>query len=217
MDVNMTEQDQVELLKSWAKQYGKIAILTVLLAVGGNFGWNYYKSKQIHYSEHASILYEQMQLNMVEDNIPEFKARANYILENYKRTPYAGLANLALARQALKDKKLDEAKEKLQIVIDKDKDIALRQIARIRKARILLSQKSFDDALKILSKVDDEAYKTLIEEVRGDIYSTKGDTKSARNAYKLALDAAASQGAANRSILRMKYDQLAIDDSNALI
>lgn len=210
MDANMTEQDQIELLKRWAKDYGKLLVVGVLVFLGGNFGWNYYKSTKTDYAESASLLYEQMQKNLVEDNVSDFKVRANYILENYKKAPYAGLANLALARQAVDDKKGDEAKQKLQAVIDSDKDIALRQIARIRKARILLSEKQFDQALQVLSKVDDAAYTTLIEEVKGDVFVAKGDTKSARNAYKAAIDAAQDTGAGQRQMLQMKYEQLAL-------
>ena len=210
MDINMTERDQVELLKRWVQQYGKLIILTVLIVLAGNFGWGYYKSKKTNYSENASLLYEQMHMNLVEDNISEFKTRANYILENYKRSPYAGLANLALARQELEGKNFDGAKAKLQAVIDKDKDMAIRQIARIRKARIFLSQKQYDEALQILSTVDDKTYTTLIEEVKGDIFAAKGDTKNARNAYKVALDSAQISGIPDRQMLRMKYEELAI-------
>ena len=204
MDVHLTERDQVELLKSWWNQYGLIGILTIALGVGGNYAWTYYKSRQAEYAQNASIVYEQMKGNLAKNNITEFKTQATYILENYKKSPYATLTSFTLSNQALSEKNFDEAKNHLQFVIDNNKNANLRQIARIRKARILLSQKAYNEALSAIAKIDDKTFTPLIEEVRGDIYLSQGDSKKANLAYKSALD---SLSTGNNAILRMKYEE----------
>lgn len=204
MDVNLTERDQIELLKSWWNKYGLIGIITIALSIGGNYAWNYYQSSHAEYAQNASVIYEQMNANLAKNNMTEFKTQGTYIVEHYKKAPYATLASFALSTQAIKEGKFDEAKKYLQFVIDNNKDKSLREIARLRQARVLLSEKAYNEALTIISKVDDKTFIPLIEEVRGDIYSSQGDSKKAKVAYKTALDALST---GSNPILRMKYDQ----------
>ncbi len=204
MDVHLSERDQVELLKKWWNQYGLIGILTIALGVGGNYAWTYYKSRQSEYAQHASIIYEQMKSSLAKNNITEFKTQGTYLLENYKKAPYATLASFTLSSHALSDNKLDDAKNYLQFVIDNNKNANMRQIARLRIARIQLSQKAYKEALTVIAKVDDKTFIPLIEEVRGDIYLSEGDSKKANLAYKMAIEALST---GSNPILRMKYEE----------
>jgi len=49
----------------------------------------------------------------------------------------------------------------------------------------------------------------LIDEIRGDAYFAKNDKKAARQAYHQALKALPN-AEANRPLLQMKYDSLAV-------
>lgn len=204
MDVHLTEKDQVELLKKWWNQYGVVGILTIALGLGANYAWTYYKSQQAEYAQNASIVYEKMKNSLSKNNLTEYKTQANYILENYKKSPYAALASFSLTSEALKENKVDDAKYYLQFVINNHKKAHLRQIARIRMARILLSQKAYGDALSTLAKVDDKTFMPMIEEVRGDVYLAQGDNKKANLAYKSALETLST---GDYPVLRMKYEE----------
>ena len=63
---------------------------------------------------------------------------------------------------------------------------ALKQIARLRAARILLAMQKNQDALDLLATVDDPTYQPLIDEVKGDIYQAMGQTEQAKQAYESA-------------------------------
>lgn len=206
MDVHLNERDQVEQLKKWWNQYGLIGILTIVLGVGGNYAWTYYQSRQVEHAQNASIVYEQMKGSLAKNDINEFKTRANYILENYKKTPYAALASFTLSSEALKENKLEDAKYYLKFVLDNHNKTHLRQIARIRMARILLAQQAYNDALSTLAKVDDKTFMPMIEEVRGDVYLAQGDSKKANLAYKSALETLST---GDNPVLRMKYEESA--------
>lgn len=204
MDVHLSERDQVDLLKKWWNQYGLIGILTIALGVGGNYAWTYYKARQAEYAQNASIVYEQMKGSLAKNEMGEFRTRANYILENYKKAPYAALASFALSSEALKENKPEDAKYYLKFVVDNHKKAHLRQIARVRLARILLSQKAYKDALSALDKVEDKTFIPMIEEVRGDVYLAQGDSKKANLAYKSALETLST---GDNPVLRMKYEE----------
>ena len=60
MAYDLEEQEQLESLKAWWKQYGNAvtwALIVALLAFAGWSGWNYWQRKQ---AGDAAVLYEQV-------------------------------------------------------------------------------------------------------------------------------------------------------------
>ena len=96
----------------------------------------------------------------------------------------------------------------LGAVVANSKVPAFKQIAKIRIARLLVSQKSFDQALNELSVVDDNAYMTIVNELKGDIFVAKGEYQQAMNSYKMAIEEAKTHGIGNL-FLEMKTNELA--------
>lgn len=120
-----------------------------------------------------------------------------------------------LARSAVLKKNYPEALEHLNWVIKHSSEPAMRQIARIRSARILIMQKKPSEALALLKKSDDKSFIGLVDEVRGDAYFSMQDHSSARQAYQLAL-AEIPNVEITRPILQMKYDNLAIGNNTKI-
>ena len=56
----ITEEQQVEELKSWWKENGKVIIATFILVIGGVLGWRYWQSHQITSRMATSNQYEQV-------------------------------------------------------------------------------------------------------------------------------------------------------------
>lgn len=212
MDVNMSEQEQIDALKGWWKKYGNFTIFVVVFALLGNVGWNYYQKRRHMHSEYASKMYTTMLNSYVKNNTSEFKTKAKYLTKNFPDVPYSNFANFALAKEFVKQGKLDEALNKLNDVIEHGRTKRLVQIARIRKARVLLAQDKTADALAVLQDVDEKSFMPLINEVRGDIYVAKGDRTKARTEYQAALKAL-PMGEVNRSLLQMKFDQIAAPEN----
>ena len=65
-------------------------------------------------------------------------------------SPYADQADLALARAAVDSRDFDEAAKRLRAVVDGSRDAELRQVARMRLARVLIEQAKHDEALALL-------------------------------------------------------------------
>lgn len=207
MELLDNEQDQIRAIKDWWRDYGKFTVVVIVLSIAVSFGWQYLQGKKRQYSEYASMLFEQTQYHLAAEKYADFESQANYLATHYKRAPYASLAKLALATRKVKENKLDDAALILNEVVLHSNTPAIRQVARLRQARILLAQKKYDQAQKVLSDIDDKAYLPLISEIRGDIFSAEGDYVEARKAYQTAIKGIA-EDEMNRSILQMKYERI---------
>ena len=82
----------------------------------------------------------------------------------------------------------------------------LRQLARLRLARVLLASGDSEGAITLLDGADGEAFADLYAEVRGDAALAKGDSTQARRAYTQALGNNGS--GAGSLLLQMKLENL---------
>ncbi len=184
----MNEHEQWEAIKTWWKANAVMLISIVLLAVIISFGYRYWQQHQLQKQEQSSALFDQLLLvNLSLHSEPLTHELAARLEKDYTQTPYAGLAALLEAKMAVEKNDLGKAQEKLQWVISNGKSADLRQIARIRMARVLLALKQPAQALSSLEIIDDVAFLPAINQVRGDIFLVQGKKKDARSAYEAAL------------------------------
>jgi len=85
----------------------------------------------------------------------------------------------------------------------------IRQLARLRLARVLREQGETAQALDVLAGPFPEAFEAAVEELRGDLYLAQGERDQAREAYRKAL--AAPAGGGDRDLLQMKFNELRSD------
>lgn len=203
----LTEQEQIQQLKTWLKQYGPTIVLGIVLALIMTTSWRYWQNYQNKVLMHASSIYDEMLSSRAQNNEDGAIVQAKKLLAHYRRTPYADMASLLLARNAVLKNDYPEAIKQLDWVIDHSKNSSMREIARIRIARILLTEQKADEALELLKKISDKNYIGLVDEVRGDAYLIKQDPNVARKAYQLALQELPN-AEVTRPILEMKYANL---------
>lgn len=204
----LTEQEQVQQIKAWVKQYGMTVVAGILIAVIASSGWRYYQNYRNKQLLRASATYDEMLTLRAQNNADKATEQAKKLVGHFPKSPYAQMAAFMLARDAIMKKDYPEAINQLKWVIAHSKNHAIQQIARIRIARILLSSQNADGALEILKNIDDKSFLGMIDEVRGDAYLAKNDPKSARQAYELALKELPN-AEITRPLLEMKYDNLA--------
>lgn len=187
MSAYISEQDQIQLIKDWWKKYGVSIVLGIIIALAGSYALRYWQQYNENYLQQASVVYEQMLIAKASQKTDDFNQSVQQLTQKYSRSPYAALANLALANQAISQHQLDQAIKPLMWVSEHAKDHNLQQIADIRLARVLLAQQQPQQALPYLDKVDDAAFAPLIAALRGDAYSALGDKTKARDAYQQSL------------------------------
>ena len=204
----MTEDEQVEAIKKWWKRYGNLVTLfisLVLLCVAGYRYMNWHHEKM---TQQASVAYEQMMVALSNHNIKSVRSYAKELVNDYSNTVYSDVAHMTLAKVYIEKNKLEQAKSELQTVASKSKVPALKQVAKIRFARILTAEKKYPNALNELSSVEDKTYLSVINELKGDIYGATGQYQNAINAYQLAISEVKRKGMGNL-FLEMKTNEIA--------
>jgi predicted negative regulator of RcsB-dependent stress response len=201
------EQEQLDELKAWWKDYGRLVMLGValgVLAVAGFQGWRYYRHSQMLA---AAGLYEQLEQAERAADRKKVRDIAGGIVAKHASTPYAGFAALSAARASFESGELPAARAQLTWVVENARRAELKDIARLRLAGILLDEKSYAEALKLLEAKPEESMTGLYADLRGDILVAQGKHADARNAYQLALDRSES-GSPYRATLQLKLDSL---------
>jgi len=205
-DHNMTDTEQVEMLKKWWKDYGKAITLAIVIGLIVGFGWRYWNKHQRHQTEQASLLYQNMSASEYQKKIKRAEGFASQLMKKHRRSPYATYAALWSAKESLQKNNLAAALGYCQWVLKNSKIASFKQIARLRAARILLAQKKPKEAMAMLKVVNDETFDPLVENIKGDIYTAMGDAKAAGKAY-LAAKAGMSSSDLSSPLLDMKLAQ----------
>lgn len=209
MAYNLQEQDQIDELKAFWAKYGNgilAALIVAMLAVAGVRGWNWYESRQ---ATAAAAIYSQLTQAVESRNIEQVKQRSEDLLKQYGGTAYGQMAGLMTARAYADAGDAVGAKNSLQWVIDNAQDDEFKHLARLRLAGLLLDEKSFDHALRLLDPAD--AGKMVPEmagafaDRRGDVKLAQGDQAAARGEYEKALQTL-PQSSPLRQLVQLKLD-----------
>lgn len=204
----LSEEEQVEMIRRWWNKYGNLISTAILLGILSIIGFQWWQRHQAKITFHASAEYQQLLNAITEKDDSGIDAHANSIITRFGHTPYATMSALLLARHDVDKKDYANALTQLQWVIDHSKDASFRQIARLRAAKVELAQNKTAEALSLLETVDDETFRPMIADLKGDCYVLLGKKEQARIAFTTALQTS-SENAANRSLLKMKLIDIA--------
>ena len=207
MAYDLEEQEQLEAIKGWWADNGKLVLLVLisgLLTIAAFQGWRYYQAQQ---AQSAATLYAQLGQAEQANEPKKVRDIAAQLTDRYGSTAYAPMAALAAARASFATGELEEARKHLQWVIDNTREDELRDVARLRLAAVLLDEKKHDEALKVLSAKSSDAYVALFADLRGDVLAAQGKVAEARAAYQTALDKT-DAGSSYRRLLEVKLDAL---------
>ncbi len=209
MSVYMTEEEQLESIKKWWKRHGNLVTVIISAILLSIAGYRYMQWHNEKITQQASVAYENMMISFSNDRPKAVTSYANELINNYNHSVYADVAHLILAKMYITKDKLDKAKEQLTPVANDSKMPPLKQIAKIRMARILTANKLYTDALALLAPIDDTTYLSVIYELKGDIFSATGQLQEAMKSYRLALEQDKINGMGNL-YLEMKTNELAV-------
>ena len=207
MPLDLEEQEQVAELKAWWRQHGNLivaVILAIAFAFAGWQGWRWYQGNQ---AAQAAALYDTLARGVQTGDVKAVRDAAGSLLEHYPRTLYASMGALVSARFHFERSDLKSAKAQLQWAIERSSSEDFRDLARLRLAAVLLDEKAYDDALKLLDEKHGAAYDAQYAALRGDILVSKNQPADARSAYKVALEKAKGDGAFRESV-RMRLEAL---------
>ena len=208
MALDLEEQEQVEELKAWWKQHGGLIVAVVLALAAGFAGWQGWRWYQGSQAAQASVLYDTVAKAAQANDAKALRDAAGTLVESYPRTLYASMGALVAARHYFDRNDLKSAKAQLQWVIERAPAEDFRDLARLRLAAVLLDEKSYDEALKLLEAKPAAAYEAQYAALRGDLLLAKNQAAEARAAYKLALEKAGGKDGAFEESVRMRLEAL---------
>jgi predicted negative regulator of RcsB-dependent stress response len=203
----MTDDEQWEAVKRWIVENGLWVVAGIVLGVAGLVGYRYVDNSRNDRALRASVEFSAMTDALEHNDRGKAQQIAAGIIKDYPRSPYADQAELTLARLAVDAGELKNAVAPLTQVMNNSKDSELKRIARLRLARVQISESQPDDAIKTLAEDTPGAFAALYHEVRGDAFYAKKDFKSAVTEYQAAL-AGGDAGGIDASLLQLKIADL---------
>ncbi len=179
------EQERLAELKAWWEDnrwYVLGGIVAAIVAFAGWKGWQAYQSSR---NADAAAMYRPVAESKADAKKQGDAAQA--LIAKHPGSYYASEASLQLAKAAFDAGNLDEARKQLEWVMGKGVE-AHRGVARTRLAAVLLEQKKYDEALKVLDGSTDAAFAALVADLRGDIMLAQNRVDEARASYKAATE-----------------------------
>lgn len=204
MDDLLSEKEQIEQLRSWWSVYGGYVIFGVAAGAILLFGINYYKNSKLNAQLQGSSLYQQLTDDVVDGNLEEAEILAGELAASYGDTPYAAQAKLAIARLYMDKNRDEDAADALRDLLESDSSDEIKQIARLRLAKILLYQEKPSDVIDLLEGQGSNAFAAAYGEVLGDAYAALERYADAEAAYQQVLMDPLSQGTVNQQLVQWK-------------
>jgi predicted negative regulator of RcsB-dependent stress response len=204
---DLEEQEQIDALKAWWRQYGRlvaVAVVAAALAALGTTGWRYYRAQQ---NEQASQVFAELEKVARANDLKQVRELSTQLADHYGRTAYAALGALVVARAEFEAGDLKAAAASLEWAAEHARDDETRAVATLRLAGVRLDEKKYDEALKLLEQQPPEPFVSLYADLKGDVLAAQGKTADARNAYHRALEKLPADGI-YRALVQAKLDGL---------
>ncbi|HEY5666093.1 MAG TPA: tetratricopeptide repeat protein [Gammaproteobacteria bacterium] len=206
MDENLSEKEQIELIRQWWRENGWYLVGGAVLAGLGYFGWGQYQARELRIAEDAGVIYRELVQSVEDDDREQVDALLTRLATDYAASGYTDQARLLIAQDNLV-RDTDRSILELEAVVAQSGDAGLANIARERLARVLAYDEQFDRALDVLNVADAGEFEARFSEIRGDIHAAAGNTEAAISAYTDALFGAAN-GTVDSDFVQLKLNDL---------
>lgn len=181
--LDLEEQEQLDQLKAFWKQYGNHITWVLIIALAAFVGWNRWEAWQRDQGEKAASLYDELDRAVQAGNADQATRIFGDMKERYPRAAFTHQAGLAAAKVEADKGQLDTARASLSWVAEKAGDEEYRAIAHLRLAGLLLDEKKYDEAMKQVDAVGAGPFAALAADRRGDVLVAQGKSEDAKAAY----------------------------------
>jgi predicted negative regulator of RcsB-dependent stress response len=204
VDDLLSEKEQIDQMRAWWSEYGNYVIGGVVAGALILFGINYYQSSKLNAQLEASALFETLAEHVVDGKLDDAESVAAEIETAYANTIYASQSKLAMARLYMDKNRDQDAADELNELLALSGAEQVKDIARLRLARIYLYQDKAQEVIDLLQGQDNEAFAGRYAEVRGDAYAALGQVAEAETEYQAALTDPMSSQTIDRALLQWK-------------
>jgi predicted negative regulator of RcsB-dependent stress response len=187
--LDLQEQEQLDTLKAFWKQYGNLVTWVLILALGGFAAWNGWQWWQRDQSAKAGAMFDELERAVEAGDADKAGRVFTDLTQRFPRTAFAQQGGLAAAKLQFEKGQGDAARASLQWVADKAIEAELATVARLRLAGLLAETKKYDEALAALAAATAPGFEGLVADRRGDVLALQGKADEARTAYQAAYKA----------------------------
>lgn len=207
MSFDLQQQEQIDALKNFWDRWGKWAVGVVAGLAICYFGYRAYLYYQTQHTEKAALVYDELEKVARRGDLAKVKPLVSKLALEYPSTPYASRGALFAARVAFDKNDVAYTRTQLRWVLTHTAELAVKAVARLRLASVLLDQKDYRGAMTELTQEHDVAFDPLFLDLKGDVYAAQGDTAAARTAWTAAI-AKVQRDALERQFIETKLDAL---------
>jgi predicted negative regulator of RcsB-dependent stress response len=186
---DLEEQEQLEELKTWWRLHGTLVTAVITAAAVAVVGWQGWQWWQRSQAAQAAQLYGGVQQALAQQDVKRARQLSGDLIDKYASTAYAGMAAMLSGKVLAEVGDLKSAAAQFGWAAEHAEDDGLRDLARLRQAIALAEDKTYDQALALLSIPPAPALMPRYLETRGDILAVQGKSAEARKAYDEALKA----------------------------
>ena len=200
IQVDNTEEEQVEQIKKWWNSNGKQIIAGAVIGLAGIWGWNTYSDYQDKQSLNARSLY----LSYASDsnNLGAY----DKLTTDFSSSSYSDQAILLMAKYLFDAGSYTEALGVIKPLTNNPISV-IATTSTLRVASIYLQLEQHDQALSILEGQSEDGFSGLIYNLKGDIYLDLGNRAEAQKFYGLAIDNV-SENSNLSQLIQIKLDDL---------
>ena len=200
IQVDDTEEEQVEKIKKWWNSNGKQIIAGAVIGLAGIWGWNTYSDYQDKQSLNARGLY----LSYASDsnNLGAY----DKLTTDFSSSSYSDQAILLMAKYLFDAGSYTQALSIIKPLINNPSSV-IANTAVLRTSSIYLQLGQHEQALSILERQSEDGFSGLIYNLIGDIYLDLGNRSEAQKYYSLAIDNV-TENSNLTQLIQIKLDDL---------
>ena len=187
-----------------SKKTKKIYLIIFLLIVLIVFVFSFVTFNKKEQLSSKELKYEQIIKKINAKENQDLTDIEEFIIEN--KNIYGTLSSLYLAKKYVLNDKLDKAFIQLNNSLEYTKEENLRNILKIRMAKIKIQQKKHSEAMNILNEIKDENWTSIVENMKGDIFIQDKKIKKAKSAWEKSK--LLQQSVTSQEIINMKINQI---------
>jgi predicted negative regulator of RcsB-dependent stress response len=212
--LDLEEQEQLDQLKAFWKQYGNLITTTLIVVFGALAaynGWQYWQRSQ---ATQAATLFDEVERAVLAGDTTKVERTVADMRDKFGRTTLAQQASLLAAKHFQDKNNAASAKASLNWVLSNSSDDAYQALAKLRLSGLQYEEKAFDEASKTLTGSFPPEFAALVSDRRADVLLAQGKREEAKAEFEKAYKCL-DERAPYRKLVEVKLNALGVDPTIA--